>query len=386
MNRRTFLQLASVTLTGATGYSLLSCVPAVRTRTTTLEKTAVYVSGINGYHTYRIPAVIVTSKGTILAFCEGRKNNSRDHGNIDLLVKRSEDGGRRWSDQQVVYEEGGAEPVTIGNPCPVVDRDTGTIWLPFTRNNDDVLITHSTDDGKSWAAPITITRDAKIPDWTWYATGPGVGIQLQSGSAKGRLLIPCDHQEPIDSVQQKYSHVFFSDDHGKHWQLGGSVGPYTNECQVAELPGGTVMINMRNYRGTEGGDPAHGNQRAIAYSRDAGETWSPLRYDPELIEPVCQASLLRYSWPGSGSRSRLLFSNPASRESRENLTVRLSYDEGESWPVQRVVQPGPAAYSCLTRLPDGGIGCLYETGNENPYERIVFATFPLQWLENRGSI
>ena len=132
-----------------------------------------FVSGKDGYHTYRIPALIVTRQGSLLAFCEGRKNNRRDHGDIDLLVKRSTDGGRTWSDQQIVYEEGGTEEITIGNACPVVDRETGTIWLPFCRDNRDVLVTKSIDDGVSWSEPVDITADVKNPEWSWVATGPG---------------------------------------------------------------------------------------------------------------------------------------------------------------------------------------------------------------------
>ena len=129
------------------------------------RSTDLFVSGEDGYHTYRIPALIVTKQGSLLAFCEGRKNNRRDHGDIDLLVKRSTDGGQTWSGQQVVYEEGGSEEITIGNPCPVVDQKTGTIWLPFCRDNKNVLMTHSIDDGISWAPPIDITTDVKKPEW-----------------------------------------------------------------------------------------------------------------------------------------------------------------------------------------------------------------------------
>ena len=214
-----------------------------------------FVSGEGGYHTYRIPALIVTREGSLLAFCEGRKNNRRDHGDIDLLVKRSSDGGRTWSEQRIVYEEGGTEEITIGNPCPVVDQETGTIWLPFCRDNKDVLLTKSIDDGVNWSDPVDITADVKKPEWTWVATGPGIGIQLEHGSYKGRLVIPCDHgkgsgEEGDERVQ--YSHVFYSDDHGETWQLGAAVAPHTDECQVIETADGTLLINMRNYWGRQG--------------------------------------------------------------------------------------------------------------------------------------
>ena len=129
------------------------------------RETPVYVSGEEGYHTFRIPALVVTTKGTLLAFCEGRKDNRRDHGDIDLLLKRSTDLGRTWESMQLVHEEGGTRKITIGNPCPVVDRDTGTVWLSFCRDNDEVFITHSSDDGRTWAEPSEITGAVKKPGW-----------------------------------------------------------------------------------------------------------------------------------------------------------------------------------------------------------------------------
>ena len=136
-------------------------------------KTNVFTSGQDGYHTYRIPAVLVSPSGSLLALCEGRRNNQWDHGDIDLLMKRSEDGGRSWSAQQVVYSEEGE--ITIGNPCPVVDAETGTIRMLFCRDNMDVLVTHSTDDGWHWSDPTDITEGVKKREWAWYATGPGGG-------------------------------------------------------------------------------------------------------------------------------------------------------------------------------------------------------------------
>ncbi len=341
-------------------------------------QTDVYTSGNGGYHAYRIPALLVTSKGSLLAFCEGRKTSRSDHGNLDLMLRRSTDGGRSWSEMRIVHEEGGAEKITIGNPCPVVDRSNGTIWLPLCRDNRDVLMTHSTDDGQSWAVPVDITRDAKKPDWGWYATGPGVGIQLRHTEHAGRLVIPCDHRERIDGRDVMHSHVFYSDDGGKSWQLGGSVARHTDECQVVQLADGRLMINMRNYWGRAGGQPENGSMRAVALSDDGGKTWGPIRFDRTLIEPVCQASFLRLSSRASGGdKNRLLFSNPASKTSREQLTVRLSYDEGKTWPVEKVIHSGSAAYSSLAVLPDGRIGLLYERDN---YAKITFTSFTLDWL------
>ncbi len=292
------------------------------------SQTIVYTAGEDGYHTFRIPALLATPKGTLLAFSEGRKTSREDHGDLDLILRRSTDSGKTWGPLEMIYEEGGDAKITIGNPCPVVDQTTGTIWLPFCRNNDDVLITYSDDDGKTWAKPRDITRDVKRPHWTWYATGPGVGIQLQRGKNKGRLVIPCDHRESI----------------GK-------------------------------------GEMAMHSHASLAWSTDGGVSWSNVKFDRTLIESICQGSLLRYSQLGGGAgRSRILFSNPASRKERVRLTVRMSYDEGQSGPITRELHAGPAAYSSLTVLPDGSIGCLYEAGAKLAYESIRFARFSLGWL------
>ena len=172
----------------------------------------VFVAGTDGYHTFRIPSLLGTPAGTLLAFCEGRKTGRGDHGDLDLVLRRSADGGRTWGPLELVYEEGGDAKITIGNPCPVVDQATGAIWFPFCRDNRDVLVTHSTDDGRTWSKPRDITADVKPKHWGWYATGPGVGIQLQRGPHQGRLVIPCDHREPLEGRQATVSHCFFSDD------------------------------------------------------------------------------------------------------------------------------------------------------------------------------
>ena len=230
-----------------------------------------YVSGQDGYHTYRIPALAVTTKGTVLAFCEGRKNSASDTGDIDLLVKRSTDHGRTWSQLHVVWDDAGN---TCGNPCAVVERETGTIWLLTTWNRGDdhesqiiaqtskdtrrVFVTHSTDDGLSWSDPREITAEAKRDDWTWYATGPGSGIQIRHGQQQGRLVIPCDHIEA--GTKRYYSHIIYSDDQGKSWQLGGSTPQHqVNECEAVELADGRLMLNMRNYDRAE--EPPGGRQR-----------------------------------------------------------------------------------------------------------------------------
>ena len=341
------------------------------------ERQNLFVKKTDGYASYRIPSLSVTKKGTVLAFCEGRRRSASDTGDIDLLVKRSVDGGRSFSEQAIVWDD--AEN-TCGNPCAVVDQTTGTIWLLMTHNagtdnehaitqktgtgTRTVWVTKSTDDGLTWAAPKEITATTKKPEWTWYATGPGAGIQLHVG----RLIIPCDHRAGAE-----FSHVIYSDDHGETWQLGGVAGPGSNECEAVELQDDTVLLNMRNYL------PQRSN-RTVSLSTDRGLTWTAPKKDPVLVEPTCQASIHRYSWADTG-RSRILFSNPASTK-RENLTVRLSYDECATWPVSKVLHPGPAAYSSLAVTQDRTILCLYENGERGAAEQITLARFSLEWLSD----
>lgn len=343
---------------------LLASTPAVAAEPV---HTAVFTAGQEGYHTFRIPSVIVAPKGTALAFCEGRKNGRGDAGDIDLVLKRSADGGKTWGKLQIVWNEADN---TCGNPCPVIDAKTGTIHLLLTHNlrtdteakivsgtgtgSRTVWIASSTDDGETWTKPVEITKDVKKPEWTWYATGPGIGIQLKSG----RLLVPCDSKSDGGKVRE--SHAIYSDDGGKSWKIGGVVGPLCNECQAVELADGRVMLNMRSFRGN--------NRRLVSFSSDGGETFTKPAEDSELIEPVCQASILRMP----GAKGGLLFSNPASTK-REKLTVKLSRDDGKTWPESKLLHDGPAAYSCLTMLPNGEIGCLYERGAKQAYEEIAFA-------------
>ena len=355
------MYIVNIVIVGCLGLILMSCItaPVNAPAASPPIQAPVFVSGEGGYHTYRIPAIVVSPKGTVLAFCEGRKNSGSDAGNIDLVLKRSFDGGETWAAMQVVYEDGAN---TIGNPCPVVDQTTGTIWLAFTRNNDGVFVTHSADDGETWTAPVEITSDVKPSDWTWYATGPCHGIQLSSG----RLLMPCDHR--IQGNPEQFSHVIYSDDHGASWKLGGTVSEKTDECTAVETMDGHVYLNMRSYLGK--------NRRAVASSDDGGITWTPSTLDETLIEPVCQASVLRIP----GNKNRIVFSNPASVK-REKMTLRLSYDEGQSWTPGKTLHNGPSAYSDLATTPDGTILCLYERGLKHPYETITLARVPLAWLE-----
>lgn len=340
----------------------------------------IWVSGEGGYHTYRIPALITATDGTLLAFCEGRKNSRYDAGDIDLLLRRSTDGGATWGPVQVIWDDG---PNTAGNPCPVVDERTGRIWMTSTRNLGEdieseilaetgegtrtVWVFYSDDHGATWSKPREITADVKRDNWTWYATGPGVGIQLESG----RLVIPCDHA--VAGTKRYGSHAIYSDDGGASWKIGGVIPDRVNECQVVEMADGSLLLNMRSYHRL--------NRRAVARSTDGGLTWSELWHDDALVEPVCQASFLRYTLARDPqhNRNRVLFLNPAATN-RTNMTLRLSYDEAATWPVSRVLHAGPSAYSSIAILPNGQIGTLYECGDDSPYQAIRFGRVDLRWL------
>ena len=353
-----------------------------------LPQVTVFQSGAGGAHTYRIPAIVVTNKGTLLAFCEGRRSGRGDAGDIDMLVSRSSDKGKTWSEPTVVWDDAGN---TCGNPAPVVDRDTGTIWLPMTWNLGTdhereimagkskfprhVYMTHSDDDGKTWAKPVRISETTRKEHWRWYATGPGNSIQLTRGPHKGRLVVPANHSDHTNESQHPYrSHVVYSDDHGKTWQLGAIHEDRTNESAVVELSDGGVLQAMRSYHGK--------GLRAMAVSRDGGESFGTLYLDKALNTPVCQANILRYSFPdadGREAKSRILFCSPRGG-GRSDLHVWMSYDEGKTWPVIRQIYEGGSAYSNLVRLPDGRIGVLYE---KDGYKTISFVTFDLAWLEGK---
>lgn len=346
-----------------------------------VEQIDVFTSGEEGYHTYRIPAVIKAANGSLLAFCEGRKSAGGDSGNIDLLLKRSTDGGRTWGAAQVVWDD--AEN-TCGNPCPVLDETTGTLWLLLTHNlgtdrerdiaartakgTRTVWVAHSKDHGATWTKPVEITSTTKDPSWTWYATGPGVGIQIKHGPHKGRLVIPCDHNydDPKEQKHLSGSHAIYSDDQGKTWKLSAPIQPRVNECQVAELfdGRGTLLMNMRSNSGR--------NLRSHSTSADGGATWTPPADAESLIEPVCQASILRHE----GARL-MLFSNPPAK-TRVQLTVKSSADNGKTWKDVVQLHPGPSAYSSLVELDGMSAGCLYERGEKRAYEKITFARFSVK--------
>ena len=400
MNRREFL--SAVTTAGAFAGSLPlgrahpedassepSQSPSVASGEGFFRQQDLFISGLDGVNIYRIPSLLVSAKGTILAFCEAREGDDADP--TDLVLKRSlYDPARsvpqklngyerifgygvNWEPMQMVLPGKGK---AITNPCPIVDRDDGTILMCCWHSlggslaahlkapwHGQVLILKSTDDGVTWSNPQDIT-----PSVGAFMPGPGVAIQLKSG----RLVIPGYHH--ATKVGHGPSGVIYSDDHGRTWHAGAKVQKKTNESQAVELVDGTLMLNMRQ---------VESRYRYVALSRDGGESWYKEFEDEALPDPRCQASLLRYSTAATGGENRLLFANiPNSGPfaDRNNLTVRLSNDEGKSWPVSRRVNEGPAAYSCLSVLADGTIGLAYETGTVHPYERIKFVRFDLEWL------
>ncbi len=342
-----------------------------------------FIANSSGYASHRIPAAVMTTKGAVLAFCEGRKKSSADTGDIDLVLRRSIDGGITWSALQIVWDDG---VNCCGNPCPVVDQKTGTIFLfcTWNRGNDHegdiikqtskdtrrVFLLESRDEGVTWSKAKEWTHVLKKENWTWYATGPGAGIQIKSGKNQGRLVIACDHVEA--KTNKYYSHVIFSDDHGVTWQLGGSSPEHqTNESEVVEHESGKLMLNMRS---------ADRNTRCrkTALSDDGGVTWSDQRNETILIDPICQASIRRLAWKSEKNPGVIIFSNAANEQKRANLTVRASFDDGVTWPRSFVIEPGGAAYSCLVRLSDEKFFCYYETA---AYHSIRFVPLELQQLK-----
>ena len=356
--------------------------------TSCIQRQTLFSGGSGGYHTYRIPALLITRAGTLLAFCEGRRDSASASGRIDLLLRRSTDHGLTWSEPRMVWCDAGN---TCGNPSPVVDPASGDVVLLATwnagqdherlilagqsRDTRRIFLLRSQNEGASWGAAADITASVKQPAWTWYATGPGAGVALERSPYAGRLVIPCDHVE--DDL--RFSHVILSDDGGRTWRLGGRAGPGVNECEVVELADGRLLLNMRNHGVTE-------THRKLAWSADGGETWSGLRSDPVLVEPVCQAAIRRCRQAAPGRSGMIVFSNPACPYcadglGRRNLMLRASFDEARTWPVARVLHAGCAGYSDLAVAADGTVFCLFECGGQHYSERLDLVRLGAAWSD-----
>ena len=351
-------------------------------------------AGEGAYKGYRIPAVVVSNKGTVLAFAEGR-NDGGDSGDIDIVLRRSKDNGKSWEPEIVVWNEG---LNTCGNPCPVVDETTGRIWLWMSWNSgkDDEgeiiqkkserprlpYVCYSDDDGRTWSQPADMSATCRDQSWGWYATGPGFGIQIRDGNYKGRLVIPANHSydDPNGNVRKgPYGygcHVLISDDHGKSWRMSTPIRPGCNESQITELSDGILLMNMRSYNDKF--------SRAVSISTDGGETWSEIDHDYQLVESRCQASILNYG----RYKGKLyhLFSNPAVASGRTHMTVRISENDCQSWTTSHLIYGGPSAYSCLVRLANNDLGLFFEAGKKSPYETLRFVILPSKMIFNTRDI
>lgn len=317
-------------------------------------------SGVGGYSCYRTPGLAISAGGAVLAFCGARQDNCKDEGNIDVVLRRSVDGGRSWGPLQVIANDG-PNPCKI--PMPVV-LPSGRIlllwlWNAAVRREADrglrhLRICHSDDDGQSWSASRDITDQVRRPHWKpWSGIGPGHGIVKRLAPAAGRIVVPARHSSGGGSR----SHLLLSDDGGQSWRVGASAltGP-SSECTVAELGDGSLMLNSRS----------RGGARVVSISRDGGLTMASSVVDPALIEPEqgCQGSLLTYAY-GPDAQATLLFSNPADRRHRTNGRLRLSRNNGRSWSQGFGTDLAPGAfsgYSDLARFADGDVALLVEAG------------------------
>lgn len=398
---------------------LPSDVPALRTHLrsaslATLEKLDLFESGKEDYALYRIPGLVVTAKGTVLAYCEARKTGKSDWDTIDLLLRRSTDGGRTWSSRMKFADVPGPktknpvalaqklanpEDVTYNNPVAFANRD-GSVQMLFCLEYCRCFSIRSDDDGLTWSTPVEITAtfDKFRPEYDWkvLATGPGHGIQLKSG----RLVVPVwlslgtgghAHRPSVTST-------IFSDDNGQTWQRGEIAVPNTdewinpNETVVVQLADGRVMLNVRS--------ESKAHRRLVTISPDGATGWSKPRFDDALLEPICMASIIRLSEQPTSDKNRIVFANPhnlaradgkvtdGKSRDRMNLSIKLSEDDGQTWPISKVLEPVMSAYSDLAVLPDGTILCLYERGRNSTdskkptsYSHLTLARFNLAWLK-----
>ncbi|MFJ8921244.1 exo-alpha-sialidase [Streptomyces sp. NPDC102415] len=379
MQRRVTLALLSAAVMVATAAGTAQGAPTVAAAAGELTSQDIATAGVGSPY-YRIPALTTSVKGTLLAAYDARPTLGDLPGNLGVVLRRSTDGGATWGPQQVVRKE--AAPKGFGDPSLLTDTTTGRIFVFYaasvnqgffgsaTGNDEsdpDVLqadYSYSDDDGLTWTHR-RITGQIKNPAWAGMFAASGQGIQLRNGTYKGRLI----QQYAIRDNGANYAVSAYSDDHGATWKTGNPVGPGGDENKTVELNDGRIMLNNRS-----------APYRTIAYSTDGGVTYTPFTQDTDLPDPANNASVIRYAPDAAASdpqSSWLLFSNTESTSSRSNLTVKMSCDNGKTWPIRKVVNAGSAAYSTLTRLPDGRLGLLYERGG---VDAITYSSFDLKWL------
>lgn len=329
-----------------------------------IDQNDVFKAGMDGVHTYRIPSLLVTANGTLLAFAEARKISNRDASPTDMVLKRSFDKGETWEPMQRILPGIGEE--AIMNPCALNDGDDVLLFCINAHKTGEFrhrhLLMRSRDDGATWSEPEDLTDSIENGDEK-FISGPGVGIRMRSG----RLVIPgysvvCD---AAGKRQDTRGRVLYSDDHGQSWHMGGMVsGDNTNESQVVELGDGSLLLNSRIQKS----HPHHPGCRGLAVSRDGGVTWEESFLKPELNEMPCQGGFIRFETPNDSGRAFLLFSNPDARldlegSSRTRMTVKISEDEGNTWRRKLLLHKAFSIYSSPALLPDGRIGLLYEWGS-----------------------
>ncbi|HVX64669.1 MAG TPA: sialidase family protein [Pirellulales bacterium] len=385
---------------------LLTClVGPLRADESSLEKIDLFKAGDLGYRLYHIPGIVVTAKGTVLAWCEARKHGS-DWDQIDILLRRSVDDGRTWSEPRKIVDVPGPKQknpaalalkstdpkdVTYNNPVLIADRN-GAVHMLFCLEYMRCFYQRSNDDGQSWSQPVEITNTFESLrdryDWKVLATGPNHSIQLTTG----RLVVPVWLSTGTggNAHRPSVTATIFSDDGGQSWQAGEIAVPCTdemvnpNETVAVQLADGRVMLNVRN--------ESKAHRRIIVTSPDGASGWSRPRFQPELVEPICMGGIVRCQHAG---KSLLLFSHPdnltradgketpGKSRDRKNLAVHVSANDGESWPLSRVVEPGWSAYSDIAVTPRGTILCFYGRGEKASFsgDRLTVARFDLNWIK-----
>ncbi len=335
----------------------------------------VFKRGEAGYNCFRIPVIVACKNGHLLAFAEGRQNSCQDNGDVDIVMKRSKDSGKSWSELSVVWAD---STNTCTYPTPIVISSTGKIILTSAWNLGEdhfkqildgsakdsrrIFQQESEDNGETWSEPKEITPSVKEENWTYYGLGYTSFTQLQNGPKAGRLVQAAYHGK--DGTDTCYVHLNYSDDLGKSWQIGGICKKSgVNETEIVERADGSLLLIMRH-------DKIYQRQRRAAYSMDGGQSIERDHIIKGLDGFICQTSLLPI--PQKDKDDYLLLSSPANNYVREKLLLRLSKDGGSSWEEVEVIYKGYSAYSDLIHLPNDKIGCLFEAGEIFPYDGIVF--------------